>query len=275
MPLLADPPARLHLSVDDVVTVLRDLAERPLATPWAQPTLGWLRELHEASGAVVSLYPFLRDGGWRLERMPARHRDAFEAASGWLRFGFHALDAASDYGIGGLPAAVAGAHYGRFVTAVRRFAGAAAIDRAPRVHRFLGTARAVRAWRDAPDGVVGLLTADDARADVYHLDGETRARLARDGVAFDARERIWLVASLPRLERLAAVAERLDAAVAAGWTRRGVPLCLFTHEVHLGDPRVRARVGRALAWARSAGAAFAFPQDVWPPAQPDASDSTS
>ena len=269
------PPARLHLSVDDVVDCLRDLAEGSYPSPWAQPMLGELRRLHEETGAVVSLFAFVRAGAWHLGRVPDRHRDAFAAAAPWLRFGFPGLDEATDYGVGGVPVASARAHHRRFVAEVDRFAGEASIDRLPRVHRFRGRRGAVRAWRDLPQGIRGLLTADDERAEVYHLDAELRRRVRGEGAVDDAREGLALVASLPRLEGLGDVAGRLDRAVDDGWAQRGLPLCVFTHEPFLTDPVVCGRLSVALAWARRAGAAFAFPADVtWDP-QPSASRSAS
>ena len=257
-------PGSLHLSVDDVAACLRDLGDGDHATPWTQPTFGYLRDLHERAGVVVSLYAFLEDGAWALEDVPVRHQAAVASAAGWLRFGFHGLDAATAYGAGGASVAAARAHYGRFVAATRRFAGPAAIDRLPRVHRFLGRRTAVRAWRDAEAGVVGLLTADDDRAEVYHLDADLRARVRTEGTAFDPVERLHLVASLRRLEHERDVAARLDAASAVA------PRCVFTHEPDLAGAPVRGRVEEAVAWAARRGVGWAFPQDVLV-ASPDAS----
>ena len=249
-------PGSLHLSVDDVAACLRDLGDGDHATPWTQPTFAYLRDLHARAGVVVSLYAFLEDVAWTLEDVPVHHQPAFASAAGWLRFGFHGLDAATAYGAGGASVSAARAHYDRFVKATRRFAGPAAIDRLPRVHRFLGRRGAVRAWRDAEAGVVGLLTADDDRAEVYHLDADLRARVAAEGAAFDAAERLHLVASLPRLESEPDVAGRLVAGAA-----RGAPLCLFTHEPELAGDVVRGRVEAAVAWAARRGVGWAFPQD--------------
>ncbi len=271
----AAPPARLHLSVDDVTTCLRELSEGSFSDPWQQPTLAYLHDLNRRAGLVVSLFVFERAGSWRLAHVPARHRAAFEAAAPWLRFGFHGRDAVSDYGAGGVSPAQAGAEYRRFSREVRRFAGAGSIDRLPRVHRFRGRLALIRAWRDAPDGIRGLLCADDARSEVYHLDAAARRRLALEGATFDAAERLQLVASLPRLERGGDVAAQLEQAAAKPAGRTGVPACLFTHEQNLSEARVRDRIDAAIRWARRSGAGFAFPADVLTGAQAPASRSTS
>ena len=246
----------VHLSVDDVAACLRDLGDGGHATPWTQPTFAYLRDLHVRAGVVVSLYPFLVDGEWAIEDVPARHRAAFGGAADWLRFGFHGLDADTHYGAGGAPESDAREHYARFVAAVRRFAGAAAIDRLPRVHRFLGRRDAVRAWRDAEHGVLGLLTADDDRAEVYHSDAALRARVAAHGSAFDAQERVHLVASLRRLEHADDVPALLEASSDLA------PRCLFTHEADLAGAVVRARLEAAVAWTALRGVGWAFPQDA-------------
>ena len=258
-----ETPPRLHLSVDDVSACLEALGSRAYDTPWCEPTFAVLRAFHERHGAVVSLYPFERAGSWRLADVPERHRPHFAAAAGWLRFGFHGRDRDSDYGSVGVPLARAAGDYRRFAAEVRRFAGAAAIDRMPRVHRFLGRLDVVRAWRDQPDGVSGLLCADDERSEVYHLGETLREALRRDGAVFDGRERLHLAASLTRLEgAFGDVAARLDDAASTPAARAGVPICLFTHEPNLADRRVQARIAAALRWARRRGARHAFPLDV-------------
>ena len=271
----AAPPARLHLSVDDVTACLRELSARPYEAPWQQPTFGYLRTLHERAGVVVSLFVFERAGSWRLAQVPDRYRAAFETAAAWLRFGFHGRDEASDYGVGGVSPARAGADYRRFAREVRRFAGAASIDRMPRLHRFRGRLAVVRAWRDAPDGIRGLLCADDARSEVYYLDADARERLALHGATFDAQERLHLVPSLPRLEGGGDVVLQLDQAAATPTARAGVPVCVFTHEPHLAETCVRERIDAAIRWARRRGASFAFPADVLAEAQAPASRSAS
>lgn len=268
-------PTRLHLSVDDVTTCLWELSVRPYEVPWRQPTFAYLRDLHEHAGVVVSLFVFERAGAWRLAQVPDRHRAAFETAGAWLRFGFHGRDGGSDYGSGGVPAARAGADYRRFASEVRRFAGAGSIDRMPRVHRFRGRLCVVRAWRDAGDGIRGLLGADDARSEVYHLDAGSRERMQRHGAGFDATERLHLVPSLPRLEGGGNVARQLEQAAATPAARAGVPVCVFTHEPNLAEPGVRDRIDAMIRWALRRGAEYAFPVDVMDDAQAPASRSVS
>lgn len=262
MPSPGTPPL-LHLSVDDVSVCLAALGAEAHASPWGVPTFAALRALHERHGVVVSLYVFERAGSWCLSDVPSHYRAHFAAAASWLRFGFHARDRDSDYGSAGVGVARAAQDYRRVTDEVRRFAGVAAIDRMPRVHRFRGRLDVVRAWRDQVDGVRGLLCADDDRSEVYHLGGSLREALRRDGAAFDEREDLELLSSLTRLEGSIDDLDRtLDTAAARSAARAGVPICLFTHEPDLSEPRVRARIDAALRWARRRGSGYAFPLDV-------------
>jgi hypothetical protein len=253
--------ATLHVSVDDVATCLHDLAHGDHGDAWSQPTLGALHDLHARTGAVISLYAFLRDGASELAHLPDRHREALAAAAAWLRIGFHGLDEDTTYGPDGAATHVARAHYDDFRDAVVRGVGRASVDRFPRVHRFTGRLEVVRAWQAAEHGIVGLLTADDDRADVYHLDARLRERVAREGAAVDEGG-LRLVASLPRLEATRDVAGGLDAALARGG---GSPLCVFTHEPFLASPVVLARLDAAADWAAYRRVGFAFPADAWAP----------
>jgi hypothetical protein len=211
---------------------------------------------------VVSLYPFLRDG---LLALAARHRAELAAASAWLRWGFHAWGADAHYGRGGVSVAEGVAHQRAFATALAAVAGVEAHDAMPRVHRFAGRLALLRRWRDAPLPVRGFLTADDDRAEVYHLGAVARTRLRAGEVVIDARERLAFAASLPRLEgwRGDAAGPLLDAASAArAAASPGFPLALFTHETDLARSSVRARLASAIAWAEACGATWSFPQDA-------------
>jgi hypothetical protein len=254
------PRPALHFSVDDVAVALREAAAaRDL---WAVPTFAYLRDLHERCGVVVSLYPFLRDG---LLALGGRHHDELTRATPWLKWGFHGCDADARYGRGGVSVAVGVAHQRAFATALAVVAGAAAVDVMPRVHRFAGRLALLRRWRDAPLGLRGLLSADDDRAEVYHLAAAARFRLRAGEVIFDPRSRLYVAASLPRLEGW--VGERATPLLDAAWAARsaaspGFPLALFTHEGDLARTEVRARIEAVIAWGAARRAVWTFPQDA-------------
>lgn len=250
----------LHLSVDDVAAALREAAA--IRDLWTVPTFAFLRALHERHGVVVSLYPFLRDG---LLALGGRHRPALAAAATWLRWGFHAQDADAFYGTGGVSVAVGAAHQRAFAAALGASASVEALDAMPRIHRFAGRLALLRRWRDAPLGIVGALSADDDRVEVYHLAAAARARLRAGEVLHDARSGLSFAASLPRLEGW--VGDDAAALLDAAWTARsalspGFPLALFTHEHDLSRSDVRERIASVVAWGEVRRAVWTFPQDA-------------
>lgn len=253
----------LHLSVDDVLDVLLRAAEDGNADPFRQPELAFLRALHRRTGAVFGLYLFAETDAGRIEDVPDRFAPAFARSAAWLRFGFHGRDAATSYGIGGVTAASARLDHDRIRAQARRFAGPAAWDRMPRVHRFLGREEVVRAWRDAPEGPVGLLTPDDDRLEAYALPDAARAALRAHGTWTDPRDGTAYAASLPRLET-----DPDPVATTASWLEqrsgnRSPPVaCAFTHEPFLRDRRVRARLRALSAWARRSGLRFGRPEEA-------------
>ncbi len=252
------PLAYLHLSVDDVIEPLRSLFEDGFSSVWQQPTFAYLHDLHERYGASFSLYTFFREGaeGWSLDQADDRHAAEFAAASTWLRFGFHAQDDSSRYGPSGNHERSAAQHYAGVTAALLRIATPDAFDRSPRVHYYTGSLAAVRAWRNAPWGVRGLLTADDDRAEVYYLSEAQRAAVAVKGELFDATERLRLFRTDVRLENCpdpVTVLEQLPT------YRRGAHV--FTHAPYLEDATVRARLEAVTSWMGSNGVRGGFPLD--------------
>ncbi|MBX3141553.1 MAG: hypothetical protein KF875_12420 [Trueperaceae bacterium] len=312
----ADVTPYLHFSVDDVFGCLRDAFTGAYASPFAQPTFAYLRDLHERHGLCVSLYCFAEDrpergtegrstegpgrgslgssaAGWRLAHADGRFADEFAAAP-WLRFGFHALNAGTRYSAGATPAEVARAHHDEVTDAIVRFATSAALDRAPRLHYYTGSLAAVRAMAASPHGLLGLLTADDDRAEVYHLDDETRRRVRAEGSLGDPTTGLRLFSTDLRLERfeqdvgeIVAVAGRRAALVGreplptkpssvrtGAATVRAGPMAhsapgvrpvpgarAFTHEQYLVEARVKDRLERLAREWNALGWRTGFPLD--------------
>lgn len=245
-----------------MLTTLASLRDVPGDDPWVQPELGFLRALHRRTGIVVGLYLFERHDGNGLEDVPDRFRQAFAEASSWLRFGFHAHDPLVDYGPDGVEASVARRDYERTVAAIERFAGAASLDRMPRLHRFVARAEVVRALREPRGGIVGLLAPDDDRAEAYDLGKDERDALRVEGRWSGAGRGVTYLESLPRLER-----DPDPAATLARWRqeRRGAGphvACLFTHEPDLRGRLVRARIERAVTWAVGTGMRPGWPAEL-------------
>src|SRR5690606_29399357 len=85
----------VHISIDDVHTVFRDLTENQQVyrSIFDQPFLGKLKEFHDKYGAVFSLYCFLKSEpnkpDWDLERSTGKWAKEFAEHGKWLKFGIH------------------------------------------------------------------------------------------------------------------------------------------------------------------------------------------
>jgi hypothetical protein len=247
----------IHLSVDDVLSLPRELDDGAFESVWQHPGFGFLHRLHHEYGAVFSLYCFWTDGSWDLGGVTTAYAAELSEAASWLRWGFHAYDEGTIYH-DGFPPGQAAEHYRLVTGAIARFAGENALDRMPRNHYFSGSLEVVRCWREAPRGILGLLTADDLRARNYYLDARQRTALAAGTDLYDEAERLHLVRTDLRLE---SVDDPLLALDSLSRTLPGEIHSVFTHEEHLGTAEIRAKIELVCQWASANGAAFRFPQD--------------
>lgn len=250
--------AYVHLSVDDVIEPLRSLFEDRYSSVWQHPIFGYLLKLHERFGTVFSLYAFYRDsaGEWNLDDADDRHAEEFAVASSWLRFGFHAYDDSSRYGHGGNHERLAAKHYDQVTAALLRMVTPSAFDRAPRAHYYTGSLAAVQKWRDARWGILGLLTADDDRTEVYYLNASQRDAAISEGELFDPAVGLRLFHTDVRLENCPDPVASLKQLPAS---RSGAHL--FTHAPYLEDATVRARLEAVGSWMSSMGITGGFPLD--------------
>jgi hypothetical protein len=237
---------RLHFSVDDVLSSLIEVTDRSLRL-FEHPFFGFLEELHRDSGCPIDLYLFLEhlvDGGRRTLREVSDHvRQEFQRAN-WLRLGPHGLD--DQHPPYQQSPSEQRRVFGTIYREIERFAGPHKRSRWVRLHCFSEAFALADFWR--AHGVTTLLTTDGP-AIVYGLPAALRWQIARHGTAshlgLEARR------SHERAERLVchglagnAIEQRLDEHL----TRHGC-LVLFTHEIELRDPRVRAMCRRCVAHA--------------------------
>lgn len=89
--------------IDDVIWVFRDIARERPKSIFDNPFLSVLKEAHDKYGMKVQLNVFLRtdfyygNDEFYLSEMPDSYKPEFEAASDWLKFGFHAKQEFPDY----------------------------------------------------------------------------------------------------------------------------------------------------------------------------------
>jgi len=89
--------------IDDVIWVFRDLTRQRPASLFDHPFMKLLRELHDLYGTKTQLNLFCSTDRYygndifTLADMTDAYKEEFEAASGWLKFGFHSRSEFPDY----------------------------------------------------------------------------------------------------------------------------------------------------------------------------------
>ena len=162
----------MHISVDDVFTVLKDLTENQTnyASLFDHPDFKFLKEMHDSYGAVFSLYVYNRmhDDTFTISNMTTKYKQEFSENANWLKFGYHsdwedtrASNLEDDYLITNVESVY---------TDIIRFASYGSIDKLPRFGFFSANKSALLGLKDK-GLILGALTADDNRASNVGLDG--------------------------------------------------------------------------------------------------------
>lgn len=92
-----------HFLIDDVIWVLRDVARQKPVSLFDNPFLGMLKQAWERYGVRTQLNLFYRTSSFygndefTLADMPDIYKDEWQAASSWLKIGFHAKEEFPDY----------------------------------------------------------------------------------------------------------------------------------------------------------------------------------
>lgn len=151
----------IHMSFDDVTSVINDLSKGTLSSAFDNSFLALLKQAHEQYGFVFSLY--LQTSPTSI---PSKYQSELSAAASWLKWGLHSFNGSnyqsSSYDSGK-------ADWNKMVSTVLQLTGThKAIDRMPRLHQFYGSENALRGMRDASLGALGFLSTDDTR-NAYYL----------------------------------------------------------------------------------------------------------
>lgn len=94
---------RAQFFIDDVIWLFRDLARERPASIYDNAFMAMLKKAHDTYGLKVQLNVFYRTSFWYnndefcLTEMPDCYKGEFEAASDWLKFGFHSKEEFPDY----------------------------------------------------------------------------------------------------------------------------------------------------------------------------------
>ncbi len=251
----------LHFSVDDCITLFRDLTENAdrYDSIFDQPTLRAVKGLHDEFGIKISFYVYYSvntdDTVFDLSMATDRFSDEFSANADWLRFGYHAPDSEAYQSA---TAEEHGKYYQLTVEQLLRITGSLeCIDNFVRLDRYLADADTVRTLASAEEGITGLLIADrsDPDRDSYALSQEAKK------ICY--AEDWWVeegVCYTPTDVRLEAI-ETDDAFYKLLKSMEKDPrLTVFTHEWILGDEDVQKYMRWFAEYAHNCGIPFAFPE---------------
>ncbi len=229
----------IHYSIDDFIDAFLDLAESNYESIWEQTTFRRLKELHEHYGMCFSGYAFYQTVRGCLSQVPDRYAEEFKWAADWLKFGFHGIEYATNYGSKKFPSPDAiddynhaKADYEQVINELLRITGSeASIDRCPRIHYYAGTLADCQGFRDATCGITGLISAEDDR-ECYYLDAEAHKELNENNYHRDEAQGLNFYRTSIRLENVAALKE-LEEKLNALDKKKA---CLiFTHEKFLQE----------------------------------------
>ena len=242
----------LHISVDDVFTLLKDLTlnQSNYASLFDHPDFKFLKEMHDTYGAVFSLYVYNRmhDDSFTLSDMTTKYKYEFASSATWLKFGYHsdwedtkAVDLEDDYLVSNVESVYED---------IARFASYRSIDKLPRFGFFSANKSALLELKDK-GLILGALTADDDRASNVGLNGVALSvlrvadLLEEDGLSYFKTEK--------RLDGLGrdTVISNLNTLSDSHFNRNAH--ILFAHSIN------RTAFGAAIEWANKRGIKFDYP----------------
>jgi hypothetical protein len=254
----------MHISIDDVNTILKELTEGSFNSIYEHKVLRFFKELHERYGAVFSLYCYYENQEtpeWTLENMTEGFKKEFEEAAVWLKFGFHALNSKTKYD-DSINTEEAVKHYDSFIRLAEAFAGSSSIDIIPRIHFFAGTEEQARCWRDTKKGIKGFLSADDSRAVNAYLDEAERKFLEENSVYFEEKEELYFLRTNLRLEKVSDAYKALEEIkLNPTYEKQQNVKIIFTHECYLSDEAMLNKIEDCCKWAIQNEFAFEFPMN--------------
>lgn len=260
---LADYDTAFHFSVDDVISVFVDLHfnRDEYDSMFDQPTLAFLRDMHDEYGMVTTLYCFYEsyDGGFDLSQCTDRYASEFAQNASWLRVAFHAR-APEDF-FSDISVAKTARDYRDMNKALARICGAGSIDPVARLHWWDAGEAQLAALAD--EGLRGVLAGRRATDGNYHLPEKDVEALFEqdflpgpDGLFYTPTD-LWLEDEADLDDSLAALLEP-----GAPGAKSGMVVA-FTHEYAMGDPDMHAMIEQCAQTAVENGWGFAFPLDFY------------
>lgn len=250
----------VHFSCDDTYACLYDLIQNGggYTSIFDNSFFASLKTCHDATGACFTLNTFNTQTTvpeYDISNVPSTFQSEFQENKSWLRFAFHAEDETTY--CGNITAEAALASYNKFVAAIYQLTGDYdCIDPITRLGFFSGSLENVLLLKNAEHGIIGLLSADDARTSYYLTKEESEiARLK--GKYYDLENELIFIKTLYR-----------------GWSTAKADLEanpmfrktteLFWHEYEDASS-VRPWITEAANYCNTLGYIHGFPADLYKP----------
>ena len=257
----------MHMSCDDFLFPFQDLTENEAnyASLFDSPVFAFLKQMHDRYGMTFSGYCFFEhaDGSFQLTQTPAKFADDFRASSSWLKFAFHSRNSRKNYAQASY--AEAKADYELVTAELLRITGCRdCLDLVPRMHNYAGSLDAVRAWKDANPGIIGLLTAEDSRRNYCHDEEQTAFLRANDRM-YDAELGLTFFSTDLRLEGAGGEAPKAELEARLkdpAYAGRMNDLIIFLHDPNIATKPYQDRIIECCEFAVENGYRFGFPMDA-------------
>jgi hypothetical protein len=194
--------------------------------------------------------------------MTDKFKEEFKNAASWLKFGFHADHSTTKYDATISPEDAL-MHYNQVIHAIKNFASFDSIDAIPRIHFFGATVESVRNWRDANNGVIGFLAADDNRVFNYYLNATQRNHLQMYSDYFEPTENLYFFKTNIRLENISEPYKLLETAKQNNLVPNQQAIkIIFTHEKYLYTQEMLDKIEDCCRWAVDNHFVFTYPMNT-------------
>lgn len=242
-----------HFSLDDTINIFEDLYVNKYNSIFENETLQFLRELHDNSGAVFSLYCFYEKQGFNLSMLDSRYADEFQKNADWLKLGFHGKNEETSYERMDYESAYA--DYKILIENLLRITGdSICIDHVPRISFYQGSEECMRAFGDSKEGIKGALSADDDRLS-YYFQEDINYLIKNSEQYRDEKESLTFFHTDLRIEN----EEHMNNIESI--LKHNEELLIFTHEWQLNNPDIIRKISELCDFLYENNIYFDYPEN--------------
>ncbi len=188
---------KVNISIDDTILIFEDLYKTSnYDSIFDNDILCYLKKLHDKYDAKFTLFVFYQNKDFSLEDMNDKYKREFIENSDWLKFGFHALSASSNYEIDDNFASDYIKTYNKLVEIV----GEKSISKIIRVEKYLLNEKNLSELQMSSYKIDGLLASDSIDRKDYYLSEKDNVELFSKDTFYDIKNDIILYNTDIRLE---------------------------------------------------------------------------